>query len=242
MCGIYLSISSSGYVSPNSGTRQFLHNRGPDSSREHKVVVGPPASFVEVTSHQPLYITFISTVLSLRGSNIVPQPLIDEASQSILCWNGEAWKLHNVEVAGNDSQGVFRLFLKASAGEAVTGELSAHKRILNAISSISGPFAFVFYDAPNARLYYGRDCLGRRSLLQKINSTGELILSSICDNNLGDQWSEVETGVYFVELFPPANASPQNILIAKQEYFKVARAYCEGGDSATHLVCQLYLH
>lgn len=209
-------------------------------------MVGPPAPFVEVSSYQPLYITFISTVLSLRGSNIVSQPLIDEASQSVLCWNGEAWKLHNVEVAGNDSQGVFQLCLKASAGETVTGELSAHKRILNEISSISGPFAFVFYDAPNARLYYGRDCLGRRSLLQKTDSTGELILSSICDNNLGDQWSEVEAdGVYFVELFPPTNAGSQNILIAKQEYFNVTRAYahnCEGGDSTTHLVCQLHLH
>ncbi|OCL05974.1 hypothetical protein AOQ84DRAFT_390514 [Glonium stellatum] len=240
MCGIYLSISSSGYVPPNPGTRQFLHNRGPDSSKEHKVAIGPPAHFIEASLHQPLYITFISSVLSLRGSNIVSQPLIDEASRSVLCWNGEAWKLDDAEVTGNDSQKVFELFINASTGEAGASELTTHKRILKAISSISGPFAFVFYDAPNARLYYGRDCLGRRSLLRKTDSTGKLILSSICDIDSGDQWSEVEAdGVYFVELFPQTNVCSQHILIEKQEYFNITHVpyghNIEDEDSTTHL-------
>ena len=59
----------------------------------------------------------------------------------------------------------------------------------------------MFYDATNNHIYYGRDCLGRRSLLQKSTPDGALVLSSVCDNATGEAWAEVEAdGIYFVDL------------------------------------------
>jgi asparagine synthetase B (glutamine-hydrolysing) len=69
------------------------------------------------------------------------------------------------------------------------------------LSSIRGPYAFVFYDAVHRRVYYGRDCLGRRSLLRKTTQDNSLVLSSVCDNASGDTWAEVEAdGIYVVDL------------------------------------------
>ncbi|KAJ4379792.1 hypothetical protein N0V86_004976 [Didymella sp. IMI 355093] len=53
----------------------------------------------------------------------------------------------------------------------------------------------------NKCLYYGRDCLGRRSLLRKITADGSLLLSSVCDNASGEGWEEVEAdGIYMLDL------------------------------------------
>lgn len=195
MCGIFLSISCHGYVPPGASTRQLLQNRGPDHAREHHVTIqGPPSS-------QKLYLTFFSTVLSLRGADVVTQPLIHAESQSVLCWNGEAWKIGSDHVVGNDSERILALLVEASSDSLADGSPTPEQRILSAISLISGPFALVFYDAPHGRVYYGRDCLGRRSLLKRADTAEELTLSSVCSTELGEQWFEVEAdGIYAVDL------------------------------------------
>jgi asparagine synthetase B (glutamine-hydrolysing) len=198
MCGIFCSISRNGFISPDSATQQLLQNRGPDSTGQHQVVLdatqenhNPAAS--------PLHASFLSTVLSLRGSSIVQQPLWDEQSASTLCWNGEAWSVGDAPVAGNDSQVVFDKLLATSSGKIIQGV--AIKAVVDLLSSIRGPYAFVFYDALNKLMYYGRDCLGRRSLLRKSTSDDTLILSSVCDNASGESWAEVEAdGIYVVDL------------------------------------------
>ncbi|OCK84043.1 hypothetical protein K432DRAFT_289785 [Lepidopterella palustris CBS 459.81] len=228
MCGIFLSISPDGFVSPSSGTERLLRNRGPDSSREHPVLIQHP----EDPSNM-LFAVFLSTVLSLRGASVVVQPLVDEASQSILCWNGEAWKIGNLPVTGNDSQTVHQLFLQACIETPGTEESSTLSRMLAAISSISGPFAFVYFDTPHRRIYYGRDCLGRRSLLKNTNKAGQLILSSICDNDTGENWSEVEAdGVYFVDLLP-ANGNSTELPEVNQPAFHITHVpHVRNGDSS----------
>lgn len=134
------------------------------------------------------------------------QPLLDNSSGSILCWNGEAWKIGGQPVVGNDSEAVFDLLLKACSGSEDDMQDSSHKRVLAALSTVTGPFAFVFYDAANKTIYYGRDCLGRRSLLRKITSDAKLIISSICDNDTGDEWVEVKAdGIYAIDLTGCAN-------------------------------------
>jgi asparagine synthetase B (glutamine-hydrolysing) len=146
-----------------------------------------------------LHATFLSTVLSLRGTSIVEQPLRDAITKSTLCWNGEAWSINNASVTGNDSQLVFDKLLTASSGK--DGADIAIKAVVDLLSSIRGPYAFVFYDASNKLMYYGRDCLGRRSLLRKSKSDDRLILSSVCDNASGESWTEVEAdGIYVVNL------------------------------------------
>ena len=185
MCGIFFSLSNSEHVVPDPVTEQLLQNRGPDRMGAHKTVLSPTASY-------PFYATFHSTVLSLRGSVVVEQPLQDCPTNSTLCWNGEAWSISGESVQGNDSQAVFDMLIQAAAPKTDTSRDSSIRSIVQSLSSIRGPFAFVFYDATNQFLYYGRDCLGRRSLLRKSTSNGSVVLSSVCDNSSGNHWTEVE--------------------------------------------------
>jgi hypothetical protein len=190
MCGIFFALSRHGHIAPDESTHALLRNRGPDHTGLHQ----PVLSREDGTE---LHATFLSTVLSLRGTEIVSQPLINASTGSVLCWNGEAWSISGDAVAGNDSKLVFDRLLKACAD--TTG--SSKSAVVELLSHIRGPYAIVFYDATNNHIYYGRDCLGRRSLLQKSTPDGALVLSSVCDNATGEAWAEVEAnGIYFVDL------------------------------------------
>jgi hypothetical protein len=183
MCGIFCCISRHGYGQVAEQTRQHLTQRGPDSLEEYKVVVGDT------------YLTFVSSVLSMRGSAVVAQPLFDEVSGSTLCWNGEAWKIGDEPVIGNDSHQVFELLLAATSSPETSTQ-----DVLSAFSRIRGPYACVFYDGCAKQLYFGRDCLGRRSLVRTISSNGDLLIASVSDST-DTGWTEVEgDGMYVLSL------------------------------------------
>lgn len=192
MCGIFFSLSRHGYIVPEDETAKLLRSRGPDHTGLHQLAVDQQAHAGK------LHATFVSTVLSLRGTAVVSQPLVDQSSQSVLCWNGEAWSITGVPVTGNDSEIVFDLLLKACS---VGSSSDSRSAVVELLSGIRGPYAAVFYDAVNKHIYYGRDCLGRRSLLRKSTADGSLVLSSVCDNATGDAWAEVEAdGIYIADL------------------------------------------
>lgn len=196
MCGIFFSISTNSTL-PTAEANALLQKRGPDSYQKHTVLKGIPA---QDGVSQPLshHLTFISTVLSLRGDHIFNQPLVDLTTESVLCWNGEAWKISGERVRGNDTQQVFKLFLDAVScdrNKAIDG-------LSHAVASITGPFAFVFYDAINSRVFFSRDCLGRRSLLQGLDEDGALKICSLCDGSSSSTlFEEVNTrGVSMIDL------------------------------------------
>lgn len=186
MCGIYAALSASPAHQPSPELQQCLCNRGPDH-------VGTVQSRIAgvTSSAGDVYLTCTATVLSLRGDHVAQQPLVDEASGSVLCWNGEAWKIQGQLVQGNDGEAVLSLLTDASRRH-------DEDHVLNVLRSIEGPFAFIFFDKPSGRLYYGRDRLGRRSLL--LHAGGPFVLSSIVEQpTLG--WEEVEPdGCYVIQL------------------------------------------
>ncbi|PWY95104.1 asparagine synthase related protein [Aspergillus sclerotioniger CBS 115572] len=204
MCGIFFSLSASGAVLPNEETCCLLRDRGPDNYHVHNVerkVTNTRSSNEPISVH----LTFVSTVLSIRGDCLVPQPLVDATTQSVLCFNGDAWKIAGEPIQGNDAELIFKLLLQAvnihpntdSSADSCT---SAVQGVLDVISSISGPFAFVFYDAVNSKLFFTRDSLGRRSLLQGVDETGTFKICSLCDGTSSTHFSEVETdGVYMID-------------------------------------------
>ncbi|KAI4687975.1 uncharacterized protein J4E84_004903 [Alternaria hordeiaustralica] len=204
MCGIFFSLSRTGHVTPDANTQQLLRNRGPDSTGQHQTIIESSAKDVSTRLHA----TFLSTVLALRGNDIVEQPLRDDTTGSVFCWNGEAWSVAGHAVDGNDSKLVFAKLLDACTG---TREASM-RRVIELLSVVRGPYALVFYDASHKRIYYGRDCLGRRSLLQQSTPDGTLVLSSVCDNASGESWAEVEAdGIYVVDVEladPTSNSFP----------------------------------
>lgn len=208
MCGIFFSLSRRDPVSPDASTSQLLRSRGPDSLGTHQAQISP-SLLGQNTSEAPLHATFVATVLSLRGVNVTKQPLQDEESGCILCWNGEAWSIDDQPVMGNDSLAVFSTLLKSCVSDVRDSRAASIGRVVGTLASIRGPFAFVFYDARNHYLYYGRDCLGRRSLLQKNAAPDEIVLSSVCDNATGENWAEVEAdGIYVIDLNEALDHTP----------------------------------
>ena len=166
MCGIYFSLGRSTSYDPDPEIISALRSRGPDAFSTATSVISKHSS----TDH---YLTFCSSVLALRGDRIEEQPLVDTPTGSIFCWNGEAWKKDGCRLTGNDSTALFKSLIAAAATD-----LSA-SHIAEVLTSISGPFAFVFYDAPSSMLYYGRDRLGRRSLILEQESPDHLVLCSV---------------------------------------------------------------
>ncbi|RMD42813.1 hypothetical protein DV735_g2388, partial [Chaetothyriales sp. CBS 134920] len=169
MCGIFFSVSHGKPLGPDEQSVARLQARGPDSFRKIAVSVEPDGHTTGGPT-ETVYLTFCASVLALRGDVIQTQPLLDPATKSMLCWNGEAWKYDGQDLSGNDSQAVFDALLAAD------GDASA---IVSTMSKISGPFAFVYYDAPSQTLYFGRDRLGRRSLLANDMDRERLTLCSI---------------------------------------------------------------
>ncbi|KAM3474397.1 hypothetical protein MY8738_007922 [Beauveria namnaoensis] len=182
MCGIHAAISHN-VSSPISGALEAnLRCRGPDHLGSLTI------SLPDNDSH--LCVALTSTVLALRGNHTTAQPLLDQDSGSALCWNGEAWRIHGQPVTGNDGEFVLSKLVAASS--------HSKEAILNTLRAIEGPFAFVFVDKRNKSLYYGRDRLGRRSLLVKLESPFQL--SSISDSSTTG-WLEVEAdGCYSISL------------------------------------------
>lgn len=207
MCGIFFSISEGNRLTPDEELLDALRKRGPDSMGTRSLTVTVQSVPSSNTFTQTRLLTFVSTVLSLRGDSVIDQPLEDPDSGSLLCWNGEAWKIDNALVQGNDAKAVFDLLLQASQSCSTCpqdGSSSPDQGLQNAIqaiASITGPYAFVFYDAQSRRVFYGRDALGRRSLVTKRYGAGSIAISSVSDAAEVDGWEEVEAdGVYMLDL------------------------------------------
>ncbi|PTB67007.1 asparagine synthase-like protein [Trichoderma citrinoviride] len=202
MCGIHGAVTANGRphrLSP--GLERRLRNRGPDHLGTVEAQLCPDEG--------SLCVTLTSTVLSLRGDHLAKQPLVDAESGSVLCWNGEAWKLGGKLVEGNDGEAVLSLLAAAASHDA-----GSEDSVLDALRSIDGPFAFIFLDRKAKRLYYGRDRLGRRSLLLKKGD--EFLLSSVAEAP-AEGWAEVEAdGCYTLQL--DATGSPMELVAVRHDW------------------------
>lgn len=184
MCGIHAAISRTSPEAVCGTLETCLRNRGPDHIGRALISLGSDGA--------PVHVALTSTVLALRGDHATPQPLVDEQSGSTLCWNGEAWRIQGKPVEGNDGETVLTMLIAASA--------VGSEAVLDGLRSIEGPFAFIFADKRNEILYFGRDRLGRRSLL--VEQAAAFHLSSISDGT-STGWTEVEAdGCYTISLSP----------------------------------------
>ena len=212
MCGIFLSLGRVPGQTLSPTLTQRIQNRGPDCFRQWSTEL--EYSRQGVAEHQSLYLNFAASVLSLRGDRIKEQPLVDQISGSVLCWNGEAWRTNEGWVVGNDTEVVFNQLLEAASCNRVLRDplhqdcsadcrSSSFARILQVFQGLRGPYAIVFYDVTHRRILFARDPLGRRSLLYAATQTqaGLFTLASVSDNDGLRLWSEVGSdGVYCIDL------------------------------------------
>ena len=206
MCGIFCSLGNSRHVLPNNEICQRLASRGPDSINTVQTRYPEKPAQEQDTSTRDIHVTLHSTVLSLRGSLIVTQPYRDPDGKYTLCWNGEAWSVDGERTTGNDTQAIHKVLVDALKASSYLHSdpmepLASATIVSKALSTVAGPYAFAFFDHSRGRLFFGRDFLGRRSLLQRITHDSDLILSSVSDGNADDGWTEIEAkGVYCIDL------------------------------------------
>jgi asparagine synthetase B (glutamine-hydrolysing) len=235
MCGIFCALSNTHHVLPSEELQSRLHGRGPDSSR------------TILTKHNRVYITFCSTVLSLRGSKTVTQPLQDQDEQRLLCWNGEAWSIDAVRPVSNDTEAVYELLSSATYPQDHTNTESTTSESVNgiagALARIAGPYAFVFFDRTRGNLYFGRDFLGRRSLMTKTTSDGDLVISSISEGEPTDGWQELAAdGVYCISFEPHPSFDTVPRKFGRFTYTLVPYIYQETGVNSKSVGTTIPIH
>lgn len=182
MCGILFRLFRKCPVTdPCPLLLEAISRRGPDSLSTHQVET------------KDSILTFTTSVLALRGTAVTVQPQVDETTGSVLCWNGEAWRVDGKEIPRySDTIEVFNLLKNACTTDPAD--------FIQALQRIEGPFGFVFYDAVHRRIWYGRDCLGRRSLLIR-GDDEHFELSSVGVGRDSKEWKEVDAdGVYMLDL------------------------------------------
>ncbi|KAF7244998.1 Asparagine synthetase domain-containing protein 1 [Varanus komodoensis] len=185
MCGICCVVSLSVHPPKDCLLQEDilcnLRRRGPNSSQQLlKSVLRPP------------YKCFFSGhVLHLRGL-ITPQPMEDPISGDVFLWNGEIFGGIPVKAEENDTQVIFHRLCSCRC----------ESEVLSLLSSIRGPWSFIFYQASKHHLWFGRDFFGRRSLLWQFNKDSDkaLVLTSVSAVS-DDQWWEVPaTGIFRMDL------------------------------------------
>lgn len=122
------------------------------------------------------HIQQFSAILSLRQP-FVKQPIHVRDIDIVIQFNGE---LYNKEcIDSNDTK-----FITERVLSNINNGKSRHNSILQTISELEGEFAYVILDKSSNLVYFGRDFIGKRSLVYKLlkNEEGkisEFITSSI---------------------------------------------------------------
>ncbi|XP_078460118.1 asparagine synthetase domain-containing protein 1 isoform X2 [Lampetra planeri] len=225
MCGIFCAVVPHDPVIPRPDplpdrlTQDLLEGRGPDLGGQLTVLTTPEDAGAGTSAGFEL--RFLARVLHLRGDSPEPQPAVD-ARGNVLLWNGEVFGGLEVPPGESDTSVVLRAL--AGDGDDSGGD-GADSAILSTLSLVRGPWALLYYQRASRCLWFGRDCLGRRSLLWLFPEAGDagdgggggacggggggtvdprwFAISSVASQQApaGARWSEVPAdGVYKVHL------------------------------------------
>lgn len=187
MCGILVALWKEG--SQPRDRRQWaldlakgaIERRGPDSTLAVAPSDGP--------------VVLCATVLRMRAGDGWAQPARDEATGCVVAWNGEWFSGAGApESSECDTRGMLKL-VAAEVGHVQCAH-DARERLSVALSNlVRGPFALAAW-LPAARcLIFGRDPIGRRSLLLT-RRRDRFALASIRPSrwsNAEGEWTEVST-------------------------------------------------
>ncbi|KAG0289524.1 hypothetical protein BGZ96_006954 [Linnemannia gamsii] len=171
MCGILFSIQDRNVEPTESfahtwSTLQELNSRrGPSAQNSHNVALNHPSTdnLDPASWSNNIDMTFYGAVLHLRGDNVTRQPHVSSKG-NVLLWNGEIFDGIAVDHHENDGR-VLMDQLEAISTRCHGTHEDHRQEFLNLMAKIEGPYAFVYFHAQSQSVYFGRDCLGRRSLL-----------------------------------------------------------------------------
>ncbi|KAF3695154.1 Asparagine synthetase domain-containing protein 1 [Channa argus] len=180
MCGIFCQLSLSPTTFEWDKTiYEHLKRRGPDSNQDLTVK----------DKYGTYQCVFSAHVLHMRGL-LTPQPVEDD-NGNVLVWNGEIFGGLPVMPKENDTAVVSQCL----------SSCSSPSQILSILSTVRGPWGFVYYQKAGDYLWFGRDFFGRRSLLWMFDAE-VLTLTSVAAHEPDQSvWQEVPAvGVYRIDL------------------------------------------
>lgn len=177
---------------------------------------------------------FIGATLQLRGTSPIVQPLVD-ASGNILVYNGEIFGGIYVGRDSNDGEVLLESLKNSCSDDDITeSNCSGMKQhsVPDILSTINGPWALIYWQACSKTLWFGRDALGRRSLLIHWPSVDDsrLLLSSVspscCKYKSSEEgegseinfWEELPCGVYSMRLSASKSDVNVNGQVKKHEW------------------------
>ncbi|CAM6085014.1 unnamed protein product [Calypogeia fissa] len=152
--------------------------------------------------------------VKLRGEHPVKQPLEDSAG-NLLVYNGEIFD--GLEVKGNENDG--EVLMSALCGccgckchssrlvsQCECTDSESHQSVPQVLSKLRGPWALMYWQAVSQTLWFGRDAIGRRSLLIHLPSANDprLLLTSVASDVREDKagsfeyWEDLVCGIYSV--------------------------------------------
>ncbi|KAK5583266.1 hypothetical protein RB653_004857 [Dictyostelium firmibasis] len=187
-----------------------LINRGPDSIKSKLIEIKCYQKDIE--KEITITMDLISSVLGLRGPLTI-QPLIDETNGNTLLWNGELFGGYDIGIHDNDTCLLLHLLSKIKEEEEDDDNDDDSRELIDIMLKIKGPFAFLYWQEKKRKLWFGRDVLGRRSLLVNnetiINGKPSLMITSMGSfpNGIDDsiklpKWDEINTFGLFSIHFP----------------------------------------
>ncbi|CAK9811679.1 Asparagine synthetase domain-containing protein 1 [Anthophora plagiata] len=181
MCGIFCHISRNHGNSNETShewniCKNLIAARGPDKVGE---------KFENLT--QNWFGHFVGSVLWMQGSNLREQPASD-SSGNILLWNGDIFlgNLAHDNICDTD------VLLNA---------LETASNVMQVFQEIQGPYSFVYYQKSSNLLYFGRDIIGRHSLLLKVNNNQDVLtLTSVATKEVNRIIEVPAIGIFAVNL------------------------------------------
>ncbi|TFK40956.1 asparagine synthase-domain-containing protein [Crucibulum laeve] len=194
MCGIFFSCWFTDTIQPSQHEtinhlpalcerlRSANSARGPDAQNSYRTHI------TSNSSDHRLELDFYASELRLRGDFPIVQPHVK--NENILCWNGEIFE--GMKILPQENDGVK---LSNALSTVETAEDVRH-----VFGNVEGPYAFVFYHVASRCLYFGRDPLGRRSLLlhKPTDQLPYLLLCSVsAGSDQGHAFDEIPTDSIF---------------------------------------------
>ena len=174
-----------------------LEPRGPDA-QGWRIVQGAAANSANNSQTSAYPFLLVATVLHLRGATPVAQPFAspDSPVSAVLCFNGEIYSgLSSLAPHANDTAALYQLLT-----------ISPVSSPLLPLSTLDAEFSFLYYQPATATLWFGKDAMGRRSLLAAMGCDGGgLCVSSVVLDDVnelqGSDWTEVPTsGIFSVDV------------------------------------------
>jgi asparagine synthetase B (glutamine-hydrolysing) len=152
---------------------------------------GPHGTQSHIVKEDPVYISFHASLLALRGNVPVYQPVSDSKG-NVLAWNGQIYDCEN------ESDTLYLLNQLSMT--------TCPDEIYKVLSDLKGPFSFIYFHKMNNKIYFGRDVLGRRSLLYIYNKESKIMVLSSVATKLtpylpNNDWRSISTyGIFCYDI------------------------------------------